>query len=217
MKTLRVGETYRTIYGDQLLITSQEKSNAYNTSSALVYVGKCLTTGQYGTFNPNGKHISGYSPFNLIIPDEPEQTTSLTIEQIKEEPKVKNLEVILAIVQGTPVQYDYMLTGTWHDYEHNTGMSPVDHPEYNWRIKPQPEPKRTVQIGKRTVVAPEVNILHTGCEYFYIDRSQGKINLGVWSDHNVDKKRLELGNIFMLEQDAINCQEAISALLLGKD
>ena len=210
MKTLQVGKSYKDGHGDSYTISLNEGQGKEHYP----YKGTNLETGDQWVFTKQGfftPRATGCD--DLIIPDEPEQTTELT----KEDSKVKHLEVILAIVQGTLVQYDYMLTGTWHDYEHNTGMSPVDHPEYNWRIKPQPEPKRTVQIGKRTVVAPEVNILHTGCEYFYIDRSQGKINLGVWSDHNVDKKRLELGNIFMLEQDAINCQEAISALLLGKD
>lgn len=212
MKTLRVGETYRTASKDQVFITSQEKSN---TSSALVYVGKCLTTGQYGTFNPNGKHISGYSPFNLIIPDEPEQTLELPTELTKEEPKVPHLDVILAIVQKIPVQYDYMLTGTWHDYNYTSDdQSPVNYPEYNWRIKPPPEPKRTVQIGKRTVVAPEIEAPAIGTGYF---TNYDPKYLFEWENDLVDEGHLAKGYVYLSSQDAINCQEAISALLLGKD
>ena len=134
-------------------------------------------------------------------------------EITKEEPKVKHLDVILAIVQGTPVQYDFTLTGTWHDYEHNTGMSPVDHPEYNWRIKPQPEPKRTVVIGKRTVVAPEVEAPAIGSEYWvmYCDYIEE------WNNDSADFALLLEGRVFLDAKDGRTCQVAIQALLLGKD
>ena len=214
MKTLQVGNKYKTQAGNTVTITRLRNSEEYP------YAGLCREIGPSElSFTKDGKFLSyATNECDLIIPNEPDQTTELTTESNKEEPKVEHLEVILAIVQKIPVQYDYMLTGTWHDYNYTSDdLSPVNYPEYNWRIKPQLEPKRTVVIGKRTVVAPEISILHWGSEYFYIDKSQGSISKGIWSEHIVDKKRLEMGNIFMLEQDAINCQEAISALLLGKD
>ena len=207
MKKLEAGKSYQNRDDDWFFISK-------NDNKFYPFIGTS-EEGAVESFTDDGKvNCSGESVYDLIIPDELDQVT----EQTKEEPKVPHLDVILAIIQKIPVQYDYMLTGTWHDYNYTSDdLSPVNYPEYNWRIKPQLEPKRTVVIGKRTVVAPEISILHWGSEYFYIDKSQGSISKGIWSEHIVDKKRLEMGNIFMLEQDAINCQEAISALLLGKD
>jgi len=211
MKTLQVGKTYKDRIGRVIYISrlDEDPFNVYPFTG-------CGVAGKSHCYSTKGNYWSDgvLSKYDLIIPDEPAQTTVPT----KEEPKVKHLDVILAIVQKIPVQYQTEDSfDKWFDLTDDMVGNPITNPERNWRIKPQPEPKRTVQIGKRTVVAPEISVLHTGCEYFYIDKSQGIINLGVWSEHTVDKKRLELGNIFMLEQDAINCQEAISALLLGKD
>lgn len=128
---------------------------------------------------------------------------------------MKHLDVILAIVQKIPVQYDYMLTGTWYDYNYTfDDLSPVNYPEYNWRIKPQPELKRTAVIGKRTVVAPEVEAPAIGTGYF---TNYDPKYLFEWENDLVDEGHLAKGCVYLSSQNAINCQEAISALLLGKD
>ena len=146
MKTLQVGESYKDSYGT--LHSIRQSDNTVYPFVGVTDDGSEYYYTKHGSFNFGGK-----SEYDLIIPDEPEQTTV----PIKEESKVKHLDIILAIVQKIPVQYDYMLTGTWYDYSYTSDdLSPVNYPEYNWRIKPQPEPKRTVQIGKRTVAAPEV-------------------------------------------------------------
>ena len=211
MKTLQIGKTYKDGQGYGYTI----QPHAGEDCDLFPFKGFQSDGLTFDLFTEDGKFFSSKreSEYNLIIPDEPEQTTELTAEITKEEPKVKHLDVILAIVQGTPVQYDFTLTGTWHDYEHNTGMSPVDHPEYNWRIKPQPEPKRTVVIGKRTVVAPEVEAPAIGSEYWvmYCDYIEE------WNNDSADFALLLEGRVFLDAKDGRTCQVAIQALLLGKD
>jgi len=211
MKALQVGKSYKDGYGDSYIISLNEGEGKEHYP----YKGTNLETGDQWLFTKQGfflTYATGCS--DLLIPDEPEQTTELTTVPTKEEPKVPHLDVILAIVQKIPVQYDYMQTGTWHDYNYTSDdLSPVNYPEYNWRIKPQPEPKRTVQIGKRTVVAPEVK----APEIDDLCWITGWTNSVSWDNDRADNEHLAEGRVFLTKQDADNCQEAIIALLLGKD
>lgn len=204
MKTLQVGKSYKSKNGDWYFIRE-------SADLEYPFLGS-KEDGEEWYYTPSGLFMKGLQhELDLIIPEETEQTTVLT----KEEPKVKHLEVILAIVQKIPVQYDYMQTGTWHDYSYTSDdLSPVNYPEYNWRIKPLPEPKRTVVIGKRTVIAPEVEAPAIGTGYF---SNYDPKYLFEWENDLVDKGHLAKGCVYLNSQDAINCQEAISALLLGKD
>lgn len=210
MKTLQVGKSYKDACGDTYSVEVNKEGSSH------VYPFKGVSLHNTSYFTANGKYTScGDSVYDLIIPDEPEQTTSLTIEQTKEEPKVPHLDVILAIVQKIPVQYDYMQTGTWHDYSYTSDdLSPVNYPEYNWRIKPQSKPKRTVQIGKRTVVAPEAEAPAVGTWYHKCFGAGDEIE---WLNDTLDNQWLESGLVFLEKQNAINCQEAISTLLIGAD
>lgn len=204
MKTLETGKSYKSGNGDWYFIRKSD-------SLEYPFLGS-NEDGDEWHYTVNGR-FNCFEPheLDLIIPDETEQTTELPME----EPKVPHLEVILAIVQKIPVQYDYMLTGTWHDYNYTSDdLSPMNYPEYNWRIKPQPELKRTAVIGKRTVVAPEVEAPAIGTGYF---TNYDPKYLFEWENDLVDEGHLAKGYVYLNSQDAINCQEAISALLLGKD
>lgn len=212
MKTLQVGESYENRLGTSYLIECCESEGEFRFRGVYIdHNGEA----DYDLFTEQGRSASfGCSDYDLIIPDEPQVQQPV---QTEVKPEVPHLGVILAIVQKVPVQYDYMLTGVWHDYEQNTDKSPVDHPEYNWRIKPKPEPKRTVVIGKRTVVAPEVEVPFSNKSYFYWDSAQGCVLDSYWCGTEEDHARFNTGNLFYSENDAENCYEAISDLLLGED
>lgn len=208
MRTLQVGKTYKD--GCRYAYTISE--NTKGDKALYPFRGTNERTGDSRTYTPYGVHVKSAPSIvdDLIIPDGHDQTTELTVE----EPKIEHLDVILAIVQNIPVQYDYMLTGTWHDYNYTSDdLSPVNYPEYNWRIKP----KRTVQIGKRTVVAPEIEVPENINKYYHMYGVIGGIRCSTWVNSLVDNERLRLGRVFLTKQDTINCQEAISALLSGKD
>jgi hypothetical protein len=203
MKTLQVGKRYSDGNGDWYIITENEDS----TRDEYPFRGTNLTTGYSYSYAPQGQYIKEQSGMDdLLLPFETEQ---------QKEPTVKHLEVILAIIQGTPVQYDYTLSGTWHDYgtEDSTELNPVKYSEYNWRIKPPVVPKRTVQIGKRTVVAPEVEAPVRGCGYYI---PFGTL-MYTWEDDLIDNNLLESARVFLDKEHARDAQEAIRALLLGKD
>jgi hypothetical protein len=213
MRTLQVGKTYK----DGCMYAYTISENTKGDKVLYPFRGTNERTGDSRTYTPYGVHVKSAPSIvdDLVIPDEPEQTTELPTVPTKEEPKMEHLDVILAIVQKIPVQYDYMLTGTWHDYNYTSDdQSPVNYPEYNWRIKPKPEPKRTVQIGKRTVVAPEVETPCNGTRYFTNHDPKYEFE---WENDLVDKGHLIKGCVYLNSQDAIDCQEAISALLLGTD
>jgi hypothetical protein len=205
MKTLQVGKSYRDGCRYEYHITENTKSDRV----LYPFKGTHTRTGDVRTYTHNGIHIKSAPSIvdDLVIPCETEAQ--------QKEPTMKHLEVILAIVQGTPVQYDSTLTGTWHDYgtEGSTEINPVNYPEYNWRIKHQPAPKRTVVIGKRTVVAPEVEAPASGSEYWIPHESYTYI----WNNDSIDQEYLEAGRIFLDKYDAKMCSDALTHILLGKD
>jgi hypothetical protein len=210
METLQVGKTYRD--GCKYAYTISE--NTKGDKVRYPFRGTNERTGDSRTYTPYGVHVKSAPSIvdDLIIPYEPEQTTELAPELTKEEPKVKHLEVILAIVQGTPVQFKNMHTDGWVDLDERYA-NPVTNPLWDWRIKPEPEPKRTVQIGKRTVVAPEVEAPAVGSDYWvmYCDYIEE------WNNDSTDFALLLEGRVFLNANDGKTCQEAIQALLSGKD
>jgi hypothetical protein len=90
---------------------------------------------------------------------------------------------------------------------------PVTNPSWDWRITPAAPPKRTVQIGKRTVIAPEVEAPAVGRDYWvmYCDYIEE------WNNDSTDFALLSEGRVFLDAKDGRTCQVAIQALLLGND
>jgi len=204
MKTLQTGKSYKARNGDLFFISK-------NASLEYPFLGS-NEEGDEWQYASNGLFIIGNEhELDLIIPEEDQEVLPVA------KPEIPHLEVILAIAQNIPVQYDYMLSGTWHDFEVGFEINPVNFPKCNWRIKPKSEQTRTVVIGKRTVVAPEVEVPLRVKSYFYWDSSQGCVLDSYWCGTVEDRARLSTGNLFYSENDAENCYEAISALLLGTD
>lgn len=200
MKTLQAGKTYKDGNGTTHLISRSNNPTYQFTGTTEDGSSFCYTS--QGKFA-----IGAESEYDLIIPEEDQEV------QHAAKPEIPHLEVILAIAQSTPVQYDFLLSGTWHDFEVGFEINPVDFPQYNWRIKPEVEPKRTVVIGKRTVVAPEVEAPELGSEYWLTHESYTYI----WANDSIDNEYLEAGRVFLDRCDAKICSDALTHVLLGKD
>ena len=71
----------------------------------------------------------------------------------------KHSDVIKAIADGKPVQYQTWQSGLFNDWNDSCRMNPISDPLLEWRIKPEPKPDR--------VFESEVKQRAGGCPYIY--------------------------------------------------
>lgn len=200
MNTLQVGRTYTDFDDNKYLIA---KNNSPDTNNdKYPFVGFLIDQKSREYFTADGKYFSDKRPHdsNLIV----EEYTTI----------VPHLDVIIAFMEKKVIQFQIGNNGSWYDYNYCLDtLSPVQRPEYSWRVKPPELPKRTVQIGTQTVIAPEIKAPNQATTYYYCNgrTAQGIVDTK-WYGDDEDKVRLNNHNVFLNKQDAIKCVEAIAAL-----
>ena len=65
----------------------------------------------------------------------------------------KHSDVIKAIADGKPVQYQTRPSGLFNDWNDSCRMNPISDPLLEWRIKPEPKPDRVFESETPCIVA----------------------------------------------------------------
>lgn len=107
-----------------------------------------------------------------------------------------------ALAKGD-VEWQHKNCGVWVD--HNNDHIPAFSTKACFRLKPAP--KRMVTLydahGKpHQLVAPERDVLETGCLFFYNSYYSGNPTREVWVGNDFDIWALRYGNVFLTREDA---------------
>jgi hypothetical protein len=193
---LKVGNSYRSRQGDIWKINSESNNRFYGTCGSRDTDFSC--EGYYYT--------RGDFDDDLVE----------LVELVAEAPS--HMDVIVAIIQKKDVEYKHMHSDGWVWWDAKSIRNPIDDSAWEWRIKPEPV-KRKIMIGDVEVIAPELEPLVYGTQYFRMGVSTGvssEVDEFTWRNDKSDQAWLKLGIVFLTEADAQAAKVAIIKLLTQK-